>query len=913
MHSFCLQDIALQMRDFNDAIPITVQMFKVRDSRHGKVYLPEVFVIMEGVAANKKDNHKVHGMRKRKEDYLKRDDPATLAKQLPEPTKSLMAAQHVVLKEAEKTKEAKEIQQLQNAVEEGIDVKEQREVLFAMERENEERRRAIARQGMPIPGQEPPPRAPGMIHGGGNLDPTRQPPPNQYIKQQSYPCDGQQSHAYEPVPGTGGTAPPTDHTQQRNLQGQPCNLQASPHPDQYHVPPPHQQHQPQDPQYRLGEDPHRQGLQKPPNFPQQPDPQTQVAPYHDQSQTQGRAPQQSSRPDIPRAQINPPPVAMVPPAREGNAHFCHLRPDQHQETKTRQHTNEDQRDTPPDPLPSPAYSQQKGQFDTHPKSPHTSMQTTLHQIAQQLSKEASEYEQKLQELETSKEQINTEMEALHKINEELEQQVSEFQESISQKEADLKELRDILNQKSKESDQLLEQLSDKTVEAEALQQQLVEQTGALQQQLDDRTQESETFHQQVTEKTLELNCLQQQLDAKTQESTQLQEEVAHKTVETEALQQQLVERTGALQQQLNDRTQESETFHQQVTEKTLEVNHLQQQLDAKIQESTQLQQEVAQSRQDSTQLRNQVEQLRQESAQHQQQIREKDDENQQIQARIDTAIAYLRGSPVTSQVGFDAIELWEVPREELQVSNTMLGTGAWGYVTEGKFRGQKVAVKCLHQGILSQYSINQVRREISIMAQVRHPNLVLLIAAVLDVRTGPMIITELLSTSLRSAYENNRLLEHSKLPVLRDVASALNYLHSHRRPILHRDVSSANILLESMPNDAWKAKLSDFGSANLVRLSTTPGEGAIVYAAPEVRTDVRGPQTPKVDVYSFGVLTCEVITTQFPDPDRFQDMVQQVNHSSPIVHEMITNCTKHHPNERPTMHDILNALDALIS
>ena len=751
-------------------------MFKVRDSRHGKVYLPEVFVIMEGVAANKKDHHKVHGMRKRKEDYLKRDDPATLAKQLPEPTKSLMAAQHVVLKEAEETKEAKEIQQLQNAVEEDIDVKEQREVLLAWERENEERKRASQRQGIPIPGQEPPPKAPGMIHGGGNLDPTRQPPPNhqtalnQYRKQQSYPCDRQQSHTYEPIPGNSGTAPPTDRTQQRNLQEQQYNLQANPHPDQYHVPPPHQQLQPQDPQYCLGEDPHRQGLLKPPN----------------------------------------------------------------------------QRDTPPDPLPSPAYSQQKGQFDTHPKSPHTSMQTTLHQIAQQLSKEASEYEQKLQELETSKEQINTEMEALHKINEELEQQVSEFQESISQKKADLKELRDILNQKSKESDQLLEQLSDKTVEAEALQQQLVEQTGALQQQLDDRTQESETFHQQVTEKTLELNCLQQQLDAKTRESTQLQ-------------------------------------------------------------------QEVAQSRQDSTQLRNQVEQLRQESAQHQQQIREKDDENQQIQARIDTAIAYLRGSPVTSQVGFDAIELWEVPREELQVSNTMLGTGAWGYVTEGKFRGQKVAVKCLHQGILSQYSINQVRREISIMAQVRHPNLVLLIAAVLDARTGPMIITELLSTSLRSAYENNRLLEHSKLPVLRDVASALNYLHSHRRPILHRDVSSANILLESMPNDAWKAKLSDFGSANLVRLSTTPGEGAIVYAAPEVRTDVRGPQTPKVDVYSFGVLTCEVITTQFPNPDRFQDMVRQVNHSSPIVHEMITNCTKYHPNERPTMHDILNALDALIS
>ena len=77
-----------------------------------------------------------------------------------------------------------------------------------------------------------------------------------------------------------------------------------------------------------------------------------------------------------------------------------------------------------------------------------------------------------------------------------------------------------------------------------------------------------------------------------------------------------------------------------------------------------------------------------------------------------------------------------------------LGTGAWGYVVEGTFRGQRVAVKCLHDMIQSPNFVELMRKEIAIMAQVRHPNLVLLIAAVMDTKNSPLIITELLETSL---------------------------------------------------------------------------------------------------------------------------------------------------------------------
>ena len=107
-------------------------------------------------------------------------------------------------------------------------------------------------------------------------------------------------------------------------------------------------------------------------------------------------------------------------------------------------------------------------------------------------------------------------------------------------------------------------------------------------------------------------------------------------------------------------------------------------------------------------------------------------------------------------------EFWEVPRRQVQLNmQKMLGTGAWGFVVEGTFQGQRVAVKCLHDMIRSPRFVEVMRKEIGIMAQVRHPNLVLLIAAVMDAENDPLIVTELLDISLRKAYEKKRL--HARL------------------------------------------------------------------------------------------------------------------------------------------------------
>jgi len=105
-------------------------------------------------------------------------------------------------------------------------------------------------------------------------------------------------------------------------------------------------------------------------------------------------------------------------------------------------------------------------------------------------------------------------------------------------------------------------------------------------------------------------------------------------------------------------------------------------------------------------------------------------------------------------------------------------------------------------------------------------------------------------------------------------------------------------------------KKSDLGSANLAKLAYTLTKGTIQYAAPETMPQAHSPhapkprQTTKVDVYSFGVLLCEVGTSRFPDPDHYQDMLEQVQREWPSLHGLIVSCTQYNPDERPTMAEV---------
>ena len=258
---------------------------------------------------------------------------------------------------------------------------------------------------------------------------------------------------------------------------------------------------------------------------------------------------------------------------------------------------------------------------------------------------------------------------------------------------------------------------------------------------------------------------------------------------------------------------------------------------------------------------------------------------------------------------------WKVTHEDLNLTKKELGRGAWGAVRVGVFREQRVAVKELHMIIAGEHSLALLNREINTMSKLRHPNLLLFIGAVLDHPSGhPLIITEIMDISLRQAYEKGQLIDKStKLSVLRDTAAGLNYLHCHPDEIIHRDVSSANVLLESRGPNKWRAKLSDFGSANVAPKAFTQGMGTLVYSAPESIPDILGTKkqqlTTKMDVFSYGVLLCEVLTSSFPDADQFQTMLRSVSRSSPPIGQLVLDCINRNPRERPTMKQVIQQID----
>ena len=202
---------------------------------------------------------------------------------------------------------------------------------------------------------------------------------------------------------------------------------------------------------------------------------------------------------------------------------------------------------------------------------------------------------------------------------------------------------------------------------------------------------------------------------------------------------------------------------------------------------------------------------------------------------------------------------WIIGRDEVILSERSLGVGAWGNVHEGTFRGCEVAVKQIHDLILSPHNRRLFEREMSIASRCRHPHLLQFIGATND-DGSPLFITELLDTDLRNVLRQRSLHLEEVVCIALDVAKALNYLHLKKpSPIIHRDISSSNVLLWRRDN-CWRAKLSDYGAANFMRQHMTSNPGASIYAAPESQTSQ---QSPKVSTNSDCTFQLPFITGKY--------------------------------------------------
>ena len=105
------------------------------------------------------------------------------------------------------------------------------------------------------------------------------------------------------------------------------------------------------------------------------------------------------------------------------------------------------------------------------------------------------------------------------------------------------------------------------------------------------------------------------------------------------------------------------------------------------------------------------------------------------------------------------------------------------------------------------------------------------------------------------------------------------------------------------------AKVSDYGTANFQSQLQTENPGSPVYTAPESRDPTQ--QSPKMDIYSFGVVLVEMCTCDFPAPERRAELIRSIQH--PGLLGLIQQCLREDKDRRPTAAQLVDLLQAMQS
>ena len=358
------------------------------------------------------------------------------------------------------------------------------------------------------------------------------------------------------------------------------------------------------------------------------------------------------------------------------------------------------------------------------------------------------------------------------------------------------------------------------------------------------------------------------------------------------------EREQDLQRQLQEMQRESGQQRQEREREIQLAMEREQDLQRQLQESQQqLQREIQQAQQQGQERERQVQDLQRQLQEREQQLEEREREFQERERQLEEQIQVAESS-------------WIVNRREIIMTEVVLGKGGWGEVKVAGFRGLKVAAKCLYEIIISPHNIRKFSREMNIASKLRHPNLLQFIGATTE--GNPIILTELMPTSLRKELETGGLAYHAILNISLDVACALNYLHLFKpHPILHRDVSSANVLLQPMGGGhGWRAKVSDYGTVSLQPLARTCNPGNPVYSAPEAANPRQ--HSPSMDVFSYGVLLIEMVLCQFPEEDKSLREAQIKAIKRLTLKNLIERCLIENYKQRPTMSDIIKEINESI-
>ena len=275
-----------------------------------------------------------------------------------------------------------------------------------------------------------------------------------------------------------------------------------------------------------------------------------------------------------------------------------------------------------------------------------------------------------------------------------------------------------------------------------------------------------------------------------------------------------------------------------------------------------------------------------------------------------------------------------------------LGVGSYGAVCKAMCDDLPCAAKILHR-TLFQFTapgatsvMKKFEQECHLLSAIKHPHIVQYLGTYHDPESRlPVLLMELMDESLNQFLErsNEPLPYHSEVNFCYDIALALSYLHSNG--IVHRDLSSNNVLLIA----GSRAKVTDFGmvkiydvnrsTAHLTPLTLCPG--TMAYMSPEALGEPPM-YTDRLDSFSLGVICVQIMTRQFPDPgnrfkfieindprapsgraqaevpetQRRESHIDLIDPAHPLL-PVALNCLKDRDRERPSCHELCGHMSTL--
>ncbi|KAI3702952.1 hypothetical protein L6452_28706 [Arctium lappa] len=259
----------------------------------------------------------------------------------------------------------------------------------------------------------------------------------------------------------------------------------------------------------------------------------------------------------------------------------------------------------------------------------------------------------------------------------------------------------------------------------------------------------------------------------------------------------------------------------------------------------------------------------------------------------------------------------------------IVGVGGYGTVYKAELPTEVLAVKKVHAPAEGEMQdLKSFENEIQALTEIRHQNIVKLYGFCSHPRHSFLVYEFLAGGSLRNVLNDMEQAVafdwNKRVSVVKGIANALSYMHHEcSQPIIHRDLSSSNVLLDS----DWVAHVSDFGTARLLKPDSsnwTSFAGTLGYIAPELAYTME--VNEKCDVYSFGVLTLEVLMGKHPGDfissssyintsltevlldQRLQPPVEPIAKQVKLLVEVAFSCLNQSPHSRPSMWDVARGL-----